>query len=311
MNDLREDLRRATRSVAPPNDAYERLLRRRDRRRRQERVTAGVLAMAVAVGGIGGAVFALRSGGGEGTRPGQGNPGVDLSMVPGEYSYVKTLILYTGDTTIETWWGLDGSGRTEVESNDPHYGPPESGTFGPGEFPAEADVADLSTDPAVLAGQVEDRSAPGGASPQPEITPEPGQDDRTGAMWRAVTALLEMPNATPELRAALFQVAGGITGVDVVDGVEDPAGRPAILVQVDTEAEHHELYFDPTSHQLLAAVDRSLDETWSISTIVVAAGIVDSTDDVPGPGEGLIPPPARGLPEADGEGGLPVITPGS
>jgi hypothetical protein len=219
------------------------------------------------------------------------------------------VILYTGDTSIETWWGLDRSGRTEVESNDPHWGPPESGTFGPGEFPAEADVADLSTDPAVLAGQLEARSAPGGASPQPEITPEAGQDDQTGAMWRAVTALLEMPNATPELRAALFEVTAAITGVEVVDGVEDPVGRPAILVQVDTEAAHHELYFDPTSHQLLAGVDRSLDETWSISKIMVAAGIVASTDEVPGPDEGLIPPPAQELPEPEGEGGLPVITP--
>jgi hypothetical protein len=300
VNDLREDLRRAGRSVAPPEDSYERLLLRRDRRRRNERLTAGILAMAVAIAGIGGALFALRSTGGERTRPGEGPPGLDLSMGPGQYSYVRRLVLYTGETTIETWWGLDGSGRTEVESTDEHWGAPKSGTFGSGEFPTDADLSDLSTDPAVLAGQVASRSAPGGASPQPDVTPGPGQDDQTGALWRAVTDLLDMPNASPELKAALFEVTAGITGVETVAGVRDPAGREAVLLQVDTESQHHELYVDPNSHQPLAEVDRSLDETWSISTIVLAAGIVDSTDEVPAPGDGLVPPPETEVTEPGG-----------
>jgi hypothetical protein len=228
-------------------------------------------------------------------------------MGPGQYSYVDKVILLSGQTTIQTWWGADGSGRIESSGDDPNYSPPPAQVYAPGDFPIDTDLSELSTDPATLADQIAVRSAPDGASPQPDITPGPGQDDQTGELWRAVADILDMPNATPELKAAVFQVAASITGVEVVEEATDPAGRRAVLLQVDTENEHHELYFDPDSLQPLAAVDRSLDETWSISTIVIAAGIVDSTDSTPDPG--LVPSPAGEIPEAEGQGGLPVLSP--
>jgi hypothetical protein len=61
MGDTRETLRRGVGGFAPRPDAYERVLRRRDRKRRNQRIMAGVLAAAIVVIGALAFVGALRS----------------------------------------------------------------------------------------------------------------------------------------------------------------------------------------------------------------------------------------------------------
>jgi hypothetical protein len=306
MTDLREDLRRAAQRVAPPEDGFQRLLSRRIERRRNERVTAGLVALTVAVAGIGGAVLALRTTAPDERRPIVGRPGSSddrsprLEMQPREYLYVKTVIISeTGQSEVETWWALDGSGRIESVAADPNYGVPPSDTFGAGEFPVWSDLSGLSADPQELARQLRDRSAPGGASPQPAVTPGPGHAEESGGLWRAVDDLLfDMPNTTPDVRAALFEVTRGIAGVEQVDGAEDPVGRAAILLRFTSEGANRELYFDPTTLQPMATVEISVDDAWGPwYTIAVSAGLVGSTEGPPTAEQSFFPPPVTDFPE--------------
>jgi hypothetical protein len=304
MTDLREDLRRAAQRVAPPEDGFQRLLSRRIERRRNERVTAGLVALTVAVAGIGGAVLALRT-----TAPADrqrgvvgtgGGSGPRLEMRPGDYLYVKTVIISeTGQTDLETWWGLDSSGRIESVEGDPRYGAPPSEAFGSGEFPVWSDLSGLSADPQALARQLRDRSAPGGSSPQPAVTPGPGHTEESGGLWRAVTDLLfAMPNTTPDVRAALFEVALGIAGVEKVTDVLDPVGREAVELRIASEGAERQIFFAPGSLQPMALVETAVDQEdahWY--RIVVSAGFVSSNEEVPAPEQAFFPPPATDFPE--------------
>jgi hypothetical protein len=218
---------------------------------------------------------------------------------------------------IETWWSPDGSGRKEAESTTSSYGVGPTGTWGPGRFPVmEDDLSGLSTDPDDLAAQLRERSAPGGASPQPSVTPGPGRDQESGALWRAVSDLLEMPNAVPELRAALFQIAVGIQDVRVVEGSSDPVGRDAVALAFRSEGADQELFFDPDTLQFMAKVENyGVEGAWYL--IVIRTGIVDSTDERPEGRELLfevpttdLPTPARGN-QPEPQPATPTLTGGT
>jgi hypothetical protein len=299
-NDLGERLRRAGELVAAPERPFERLLERRDRRRRRERLLAGGVGMAVAVAAIGGAVFAV----GRAEAP---SPGLSaeakardprLILDPGEFSYVRTVrTSETGQAVVETWWGPDGSGRVRSSSTDPNYGVPGEGSWGSGDFPIESDLSGLSTDPSVLVQQIRERSAPGGASPQPDVTPGDGQSQESGSLWRAIDRLLELPNSTPELRSAIYEVAAGVPGVEETTGASDPVGRDALMLEFVSEGERQDLFFDPQTLQLMAATDVALSgEHGAVHEIVVEAGIVDSTEATPDADERFFPLPASELP---------------
>ena len=306
MDRLTERLVRAGHLVDPPEPSLERLLRRRDRRDRNRRIGSAFLALAIAAGGTGGALYALR-----GIAPGPdriepGNPPGTVTMpplAPGEYFYEKSIRiigegpgLEGGRVVVETWWATNGSGRRESEATTPDYGLPPGGTWGPGEFPEIEDLSKLSTDPDQLALQLSVRSAPGGASPQPDVTPGPGQTAESGGLWRAVTALLEMPNAEPALRAALFEVAADITGVEMISDVQDPVGRDAVMLRISSEGADKQLFFDPRTHQLLASVeDYEGSPTWY--RIVTEAGVVGSTEDAPSADEAFFPSPVGPIPD--------------
>ena len=112
----------------------------------------------------------------------------------------------------------------------------------------------LSSDPAILAEQLQARLGPDAASPVIHPTPEiEGQGADTPALVRVLQALL--PNAQPSLQAALFEVASTWTGMQVDTQATDPAGRPAIRLSISTESQPHEWYFDPGTRQLFAIVE--------------------------------------------------------
>jgi hypothetical protein len=309
MDRLAEQLVRAGHLVDPPPPSMERLLRRRDRRDRNRRVASTFLALAIAVGGTGGALYALS---GIASGPGRIEPGNPPSSVtipslsPGQYFYEKYVVVIGeepgtegGRVVVETWWATDRSGRLERETSTPDYGVPPGGTWGPGEFPGLEDLSSLSTDPDRLAVELGVRSAPGGASPQPAVSPEPGQTAESGGLWRAVTALMEMPNAEPALRAALFEVAAEIPGVEVIRDAQDPVGRDALMLRISSEGAEKQLFFDPETYQLMANVeDYAPSPVWY--RIVTEAGVVSSTEDRPSPEEAFFPPPADPIPDPDG-----------
>ena len=252
---------------------------------------AAVIGTAVAFGFHG-------NGKGSHRNPGAGTTLPTLVAGPGHYYYWKTVRpMAGGDLVEEIWWGEDGSGRYKVDSTNPNYGTPDSQTWGPGPFhaigfPFETDLSGLSSDPSTLLQQLQDRTSRGGASPEPEVTLGPDLSPEASSLWRSITNLLEMGNATPSLRAAIFEVTRGLPGVQEQAGVTDPVGRPAVSLSVHLGSGYCNgddvMYFDPETHLLLAS---NGDLGCSPEVIVVAGGIVDSRSDVVSPGEGFIPQP--------------------
>jgi hypothetical protein len=289
MNDLTTRLRRTAEDVPVPTDPFDRLLRRRDRKRRRDRIAAAAVAGLVALAALGGTLALLRGIGTDGrSSPASGDGvGGSLTLQPGQYFYLKGTALEGGDGSLieqETWWATDGSGELRFETDRPDkYIPwPPEGIYQEGAFPVE-DLSSLSADPVVLEEQLRERA----------------DGDSPPALWEAIVDLLyfeRFPNVVPEVRAALFEVAAGLEGVTRDDGAEDPVGRDAIsLGLTDHEGYDWELFFDPDTHQLMAR-KVSWDGSWDgigDSLTIFDSAIVESPGAEPSDDQRLFPPPER------------------
>jgi hypothetical protein len=112
----------------------------------------------------------------------------------------------------------------------------------------------------------------------------------TGQLWRAIRFLLDQPNATPQLRAALYTVAGRLAGVEALEGVTDPGGRPATALELTAEQIHWTLYFDPGSGQLMST--HAVYDSGEAYNVFDAA-IVDANGAEPTADQWLFPPAER------------------
>lgn len=284
MHDVRDVLERARR-LAPQPRGFDGLERRRDRKVRRGRVLSAVVALAMSGAVIGAGAFAMLRAEDSG-RPGGVAAGAEAvpQPGPGEFYFLEIRrTLEDGNTVEKYWWAPDGSGRIQAESSTDAYGVPESGVWGPGETPDRppfgGDLSGLSSDPEVLARQLQMRSASAGGSPQPDVTPGPGQAPETGGHWRAVTHLLEVPYVTPAQRAALYEVAKAIPGVEDLGPVTDPVGRAALGLRLDSEGTVQTLYFDRETRLYMGS--RFTGGGSIMQEIVVAAGIAGGTDSAP------------------------------
>lgn len=79
-------------------------------------------------------------------------------------------------------------------------------------------------------------------------------------MFQLVGDALRETFTTPQQRAALYEVAAQIPGVELVGSVTDPAGRPGFAVARDDAVQRirYELVFDPQTAVLLAEVQTVL-----------------------------------------------------
>jgi hypothetical protein len=294
MNELRPLLDRARREAPPAAPDLERLHRRREHKERAGHVLTATLALLVGFAAIGGAWFAFR--GASDARSGSGGtigaPTINLHVPDGAYYYIRThadpavmavnadanldprneATYASNEATWETWWATDDSGRIRNLQGSYFH----DGTFGAGGFSSDSgQVSDLSSDPVELERQLRIRVDPGGASPEP-------YDDWGGPVeWgliRSIRELLDAPDVAPDVKAALLQVAVGLEGVGAQLDLQakDPVGRAAILLTTETEGATHEWWFDPYSHQLLAARDMR-DGSSESAEIVEGAGIGAST----------------------------------
>jgi hypothetical protein len=214
MDDVQTSLKSASRLVTVPDRSFDRLLERRDRVRRRQRLASFVVAVVVGAGSVAG-VAILLSNLGQAPRNEVGTgwqPTRRLALRPGEYFYLRIESSEAEDGHIrdeETWWGIDGSGEVRNRSTrQDKYPYPPSGIYGRGEFPIDVDVSELSTDASVLADQF--RHEPWnrwlGETPSP------------GALWIFTRVLLlDTPQAPPELRAAVFEMASCIEDVIVTE----------------------------------------------------------------------------------------------
>jgi len=269
MDDVRERLQRASRYVTLPDRPFDRLVDRRDRRRRGQRLTAAALALGVAVTAVGGGLAVLS---GLEKQPSAAVGG--LSLRPGEYFYLRIQSSEAVDGHIrdlETWWATDDSGEVRNRSTrQDKYPTPPSGTFGPGEFPIDIAASDdLSSEPEALAAQLhDDLWGAGQGAEQPE------------ELWDVISyLLLEAPNLPADVRAALFEVAKGVPGVTTTEDTEDRLGRGAVALEFSIDGGSWTMYFDPRTHQMI---------TWSfsykggrVSWIVLESGIVASPGERP------------------------------
>lgn len=92
MTDLRTTLEGIERRVSMPEPAMDRLLRRRERRQRNERIAAAAVGLGVAVAGIAGALVTLRVTGG--TRP-AAEGGQIAHAFEGEGFVLPTVVIWT------------------------------------------------------------------------------------------------------------------------------------------------------------------------------------------------------------------------
>jgi hypothetical protein len=289
MSDVRDRLRNASEFVTLPERPFERLLERRDRRRRSQRIASAAVAFAIALAAVGGGVILLsRLGQGRVDSGGGWHPTKALALQPGEYFYLRVESSEAEDgwiRDVETWWSLDGSGKVRNRgTRQDKYPYPPSGAYGPGAFPIWRDVSDLSTDPSVLAIQLRQE-------PWNHFEGQPESE----RMWDLASFLLtDLPTTTPDLRAALFDVARDIEGVTLTQNDRDPVDRAAISLSFPDpkNGATWRLYFDPGTHQALAwtfTSDRG-GESWEI----FESGIVDASGAEPEGEEWLVPPTADG-----------------
>lgn len=222
---------------------------------------------------------------------------------PGEYLYVKSVTAYLSTSVYseenwfsvlvprvrEIWFGLDG-GRMRETSGKPVFlserdrrewieaGRPNVREHAWGGRTEPVQPLDLPSDPDALYEHLE-RVAAG----HPEGVHE--------EMFTLVGDALRETNASPEQRAALYEVAARIPGVELIGAVKDPAGRAGLAVAMRSEADgiRHTLVFDPATSVLLAEEQVALgDNSWDYpeGTVIgyatyLTTAVVDSSRERP------------------------------
>jgi hypothetical protein len=192
---------------------------------------------------------------------------------PGEFLYVKHVSAYLsvfpeGDAPfaalvprVQEFWFRPAGGRVVQTSGRP-------------EFLSERDRRNW-----IAAGRPELREPEhSGPYPAPERLRLPSNPDRLyerlereaaghsegvhPEMFTLVGDALRDGGATPAQRAALYEVAARIPGVELLGEVTDPGGRPGIAVAMRHEVDGilETLVFDPDTSALLAEEDRTLAE---------------------------------------------------
>jgi hypothetical protein len=234
--------------------------------------------------------------------------------VAGQFVYTRTRAVWESSTygagpkhnlnfsvlmpvTRQAWIGLDGSGRLLETDGTPTFLTPQDRAawvaagrpdLGVGKTSDEAygkgglsylDLSKLPTDVAQLRTMIVERKIEGG----------PAGDAETFAI---IGDLLRETYAPPALRAALYQIASELPGVELIGTVKDEAGRTGTAVGYPTgNGYRNELVFDPTTAALLGEKSVVVDSakvkphlpngtimSWAV---YLSSGVVDSTTQTP------------------------------
>ncbi|MDW5327206.1 CU044_5270 family protein [Plantactinospora sp. KLBMP9567] len=81
----------------------------------------------------------------------------------------------------------------------------------------------------------------------------PGDSPVGPWMFRRAGDLIQEGYVPPEALAAVFDTLATISGVEMLPGAVDPAGRPGVAVAVTNDGFRLELIFDATTHEYLGA----------------------------------------------------------
>jgi hypothetical protein len=186
--------------------------------------------------------------------------------------------------TTSEWIAADGSGRLRRTPGTPVYLNERSRSswdpaslrgildpmnldFGPRQLTFD-DLSGLPTDPAVLAGVIRERAESGFYRGGPQRfdvftnnwVPPYGyvriEIPLPHAMFFTIGDMLRQRSAPPAVRAALYKVAAGIPGVELLGPVHDRADRPGVAVAMTAAytglKQRHVLIIDERTSALLA-----------------------------------------------------------
>jgi hypothetical protein len=203
---------------------------------------------------------------------------------------IRTMKTATGETPTGDGWKRTG----DTWTNDQRFGANRFSTVYRNVRPSVLDlrVDTLPTEPNTLAAQLRQELAEAAADDDPETGFAGGSHASSGELLIVIGQTLAHPLARPELRSALYEVAGTLEGVEVDEHGHDPSGRPAAVISLDETAKsgtanRSELFFDPRTSALLA--------TQSTTVEFVPAGPI-ATPDPPGGTPIPTPDPARTQP---------------
>jgi len=172
------------------------------------------------------------------------------AIEPGQYVYTRTGAAWEScdgegcvleDVVRETWIGPDGSGRINETRGGTHW----DETFPAGGLHFE-DLSKLPTDVDALRSYIEERASK--ADPPTDYE-----------MFVVIGDLLRETYASPELRAALYEIAATLPRVELLGETTDEAGRPGIGVGYTYLGVRHELIFDPDTSAILGEREVQVD----------------------------------------------------
>jgi hypothetical protein len=258
------------------------------RRRRRWTIPAGVTAAAIALALVLPTVLPIGGPGGPDLAAASillrfsriaAHARAEQAPAPGQYVYTKTLeetsfayasgdgihrFVYQVRDTQQRWLGTDGSGRSVAESGKPTFrtgtdraafqawvaaggpadkeaslvtGETDQERYGPGEL-TYRDTSTLPTNVQALRKLIEDR----------QIVDGPDGDWETFVL---ATDLIRDSYARPALRAALYQVMAGLSGIEVVGKTTDGAGRDGIALASTHDGFRNDVVFDARTAKIL------------------------------------------------------------
>jgi hypothetical protein len=204
--------------------------------------------------------------------------------------------------TRQVWIATDGSGRLEQSYGTPSFLTPADRAAwvsdgSPNIVPASSDVDSIEAKGALVVPDLSNLPTnPGTLLAGIEATTVGSSFDApagAAGTFQIIGDLLRETDASPALRAALYQAAAQMPGVTLIGTVTDAAGRSGTAVAYASSGEQNELIFDPTTSVLLGEATVVTDPTQlcrldvSVGTVLyetsyVASGVVNSTSDVPG-----------------------------
>ncbi|GEL94003.1 CU044_5270 family protein [Cellulomonas composti] len=178
--------------------------------------------------------------------------------VDAPFWHVDLEFAYAGKEPLRTQLWIDHDGIARVQNEElqaePRAVPGDDGVYtssfagsslDDGRTTDWAGIAALPTDPAALEALLRARIGQD-RGPTPDVE-----------LWSVVTGLLSGAPATPALRAALWEVAAAVPGVELVGTTTDHAGRTGTAVELDQTGigwYRERLILDPADGRLLEQV---------------------------------------------------------
>jgi len=260
----------SVRAAVSTDPGAARFTSRRPRGSLRLKLTLTGAAAAVAAGAV--AATALSLGGGQQLASGPGRPAVTGPGQPAEYVTAATLLRAAGDAAgaqpggwpHAAYWRVTSvyarSGHTYHREiwighraggvlRDPGVAPgviPLTGPSAFGDGLTWDQLYALPTDPAKLGALLSNDVKGYGPDPNPTGGVSAVQEE-----FVTIGDLLRESPASPALRKALYNVAAGIPGVQLVGNLKDAAGRTGVGVRRDGET----LLIDPATGRLLADLE--------------------------------------------------------